>query len=429
MRVNTLRDDISVSKSSEFFIAMMLDHDNHSYVTLGVKSNDRYELLAGFGKNFQLTPQHELDFKFRELAFASDIKNEAASLSTPVRYKAFALSYKQYLHFLQQLGKLKKGLQAYYPTHETNEDVTLTHMDIPCLDYISSRSQASNHLSRISLFNNCRHTAITLTKDATQANELGNGVSSLWFRHLPYKTEAGFYVLPTPPSQHFPHNKPIFQRLEAMIANVQATKEWHSEFEYLKSLCHPANKMDTQAFETASDRLRQTLATTDRENPQKKLGHTILAEINGLIAEKGIQLTVATALLDCTRVGIDNPNDMENVTRFTILASVLPNQGSKATMIKGAVIGMIGIILTIASIILAVVLPGMSAMGCFCALAITGALMGSFGIIYASEGKQKPLSIACSKFWQTTQDLKTQNLLDTNVNTGNTVSTTAKANV
>jgi hypothetical protein len=185
------------------------------------------------------------------------IRNVLAEMS----YKAYSISYDQYLEFLDYLKNISRAqskksysrLEAYCPTNETESEITLKWMFLENhSDRVDEKNIDHNH-ERIGKSNNCRHSAIGMVKRATGLKDLGKGISSLfcWGAPLNTKSLSGklgadgsyIYILPLPPTSFTGISKQkldiitkLYNRLDELILCKQDNKLTIEKFEKIKSL-------------------------------------------------------------------------------------------------------------------------------------------------------------------------------------------------
>lgn len=269
---------IKVNKDSEFFIALCKD-GAHSYVTLGVKTDDGIHLLASIGKYFYrdkksyfLTPY--ISFAFGQIpAF---IKNDKVipfqkfdgTWFTPAKkevpYKAYSIDYQQYVDFLHYLKAVAKEqsqrlndelpILAYCPKEQNKEKKTVKLIWNTVSVLQGKEDEEPNPADKkITIIgNSCQDTAINLTQKATNAAPLGKGVSSMFFKRPPLKTTFNngkvtpwrhFYMLPQPPTSFTNlsnENKRVldtlYRRMDEILLSGQENELTIHKFEGLKTL-------------------------------------------------------------------------------------------------------------------------------------------------------------------------------------------------
>ena len=262
---------ITVNKDSKFFIALCKDSDSpHSFVSLGVENGNKQVLLGAFGKVFG---KNSDDCRFffsdtegrinNERRFFAEDKNKTP-IHSEMTYKAYSISYAQYLEFLKYMKtislaqKKNSPLMAYCPQEEdkTSPIVTLKWQSVNYLE-TEKNANASNddinqHL-RIGKSNTCRHTAINFTKRATKLNNLGKGISSFFAFSPPLKTSIlggtlgadgqHIYILPLPPKSFTGVSKSklailnkLYTRLDEIILMEQYNRKTSKKFEQIKAL-------------------------------------------------------------------------------------------------------------------------------------------------------------------------------------------------
>ena len=252
---------ICIDSRSEFFVALC-KRGVHSYVTLGVTLGDKTEVLAAVGKVAHYDAWMCSFLLWDTEAF---VKNERFMFGgvRGVLYKAYAINYQHYLEFLRYLQQLslaqlrtKKvsfSLMAYCPSPERP-----TWLEWKAVDHFEKQEQIvcppnMDRHGRIGfLANNCRHSAIRLTQQASERIDLGRGVSSFFFNKPPLqavfsdgkvKSATPFYILPLPPNA-FGQMSPqilrvitqLYQRLDELVLIEQNNLLTIQKFQQLKSL-------------------------------------------------------------------------------------------------------------------------------------------------------------------------------------------------
>ncbi|MDP1604041.1 MAG: hypothetical protein Q8M03_12340 [Legionella sp.] len=186
---------------------------------------------------------------------------EKRDVQAEMTYKAYTITYAQYLKFMDYLRNISKNqdsktyprLEAYYPSIYRGNQVTLEWMLLSAQGEIPDKNSIDHEHERISKSNNCRHSAIKMTKRATGLNDLGRGISSLFTRDAPLKAKsvggkmgAGdsyIYILPLPPNcyQHISQKKrdiitKLYNRLDGLIVKKQESKVTIAKFKEIKNL-------------------------------------------------------------------------------------------------------------------------------------------------------------------------------------------------
>ena len=255
---------IHISSNSEFFIALC-KKGLHSYITLGVRNEDKIEVLAAFGK------MGGDDASCCAALFwdtSAEIYNEDFMISSinskkkQVSYKAYSLKYQHYLHFLHYLKLLSLSqkrtnddrLFAYCP-----DKINPFQFDWGCIETFEAPNPLSNTVDfyehgRLGvLSNSCRHSAIRLTKQATQRTDLGLGISPWFFKNPPLtgvfsngkldQISPYFYILPFPPTSFDPISSSklkiisrLYRRLDEIILSEQTNPMTIEKFEKIKGL-------------------------------------------------------------------------------------------------------------------------------------------------------------------------------------------------
>ncbi len=263
--MDKMKEPIQLSPQSEIFIAVC-KYYGHSYVTLGVKTGDKTEVLAAVGK---LGKQDSATLCGLICNGVDAIVQNESFMFGPhtqrtVAYKAYMLSYQQYLEFLHYLKLLSlsqkslsdsstHSLKAYCPTPERKELLTWQS-----LDTYDSKEPTGTYVdlyeySKLSLSNTCRHSAIRMVQQASKCAELSSSISSFFFTDLPSnadflkgqvaKSTPYFYILPLPPSsfRDMPWQKQsiletLYQRLDDMCLSEQMNPVTFQKFSKLKAL-------------------------------------------------------------------------------------------------------------------------------------------------------------------------------------------------
>lgn len=277
---------IQVQKDDEFFIAIC-KYGKHSYVNLGVKQpNKKPFFLAAWGKGNHSDSSFPLcssivgevdavifnESDVRRLIIGRDGKER---LSIPrekkVKYKAYGITYTEYLQFLDYIAALStkqqnkyrgrplsrdfpvRILKAYSVIDENDAgDVILEwkELDNGGVAYSYPVNSPENSLSLPD--NTCRHSAIRLTEQARQTpGMLGEGISSSFWQDPPLQAvfqkggvkQHHFYILPRPPTA-FPDITgekkqlliDIYNRLDEMLLIAQDSPSSIRKFKALKNL-------------------------------------------------------------------------------------------------------------------------------------------------------------------------------------------------
>lgn len=249
---------LDISPQSEFFIALC-QRQVHSYVTVGMKTGEKIEVLASHGKG-ATGDASSCSFVFWDTS--AYIGNETfmfrADHERQVSYKAYAITYQHYLEFLDYLKRIAihqhTELEAYCP--DSTQPLRLEWKSIvePQTENQEDNSIDLNRYGRLGLFNNtCRHSAIELTRAASHRYDLGRGISSLFFNRPPLSTvffdgkvnkpDSPFYILPLPP-QSFAGLSPkklsilvqLYQRLDEIVLCAQQHPMTFQKFNKIKTL-------------------------------------------------------------------------------------------------------------------------------------------------------------------------------------------------
>ncbi len=251
-------DPIQLSPYGEFFIALCQINE-HSYITFGMRTGDKVEVLASFGKVFD---ESALGLSFVFWNTAAYVRNEsfmfAENREREVKYKAYAITYHHYLAFLHHIKRLSlqhnSGLRAYCPDPDQPSRLVWKLVANVKTNAKNTDSMDLNEYGRVGLINNtCRHSAIHLTKQAAHRTDLGKGISSLFFSTPPLaadflagkvkKSTPYFYILPLPP-QAFPGLTPakhkiinqLYRRLDEIVLCAQKNPITIQKFHKIKEL-------------------------------------------------------------------------------------------------------------------------------------------------------------------------------------------------
>jgi hypothetical protein len=258
---------ISISKDSEFFIALCTEK-THSYITLGVKNGSKIALLAAIGKSVGVESS-QWGFYLWDTSAMLGVENilfKVNSSKKPISYKAYSISYENYVQFLCYLKMLslkqtkdqkEPPIRAYCPDLTNPAICDLKYQSV---ENISSTSTLEDE-AVVKLYqkiggrsNNCRHAAIQLTQKATHLHDLGRGISSYFFLNPPLKavfssakideeTTPYFYILPPPPNSFASMSadqlkivNELYKRLDKLILNQQDNPVTFNKFSKLKAL-------------------------------------------------------------------------------------------------------------------------------------------------------------------------------------------------
>lgn len=297
-----MTETMRVRKDSEFFIAVAKNNGSpHSFVLLGVLEQEKPKLLARVGKWSALC----LNYPETGLHF------ESIKLWGEVSYVAYAIDYSVYIEFIRLMRVARKKTSktydqasCYVPETELLEDDL---GDDPYRDkyheHSPSSKESKRHLVKVrlkksvhTLFsdenrqehalilksqeydtrNTCRHTALDLICYLRQEENLGDNVSSFFFKDLPIQTyfsrgctQKPFYVLPFPPSA-FPVAKnqkdiltTIYRRMEQLLEIKPDSLLTFDKFKALKALYNEqAAKMNC-----TPEQILSSIITWKQENP------------------------------------------------------------------------------------------------------------------------------------------------------------------
>jgi hypothetical protein len=271
-----MTDLIHLSENSRFYVAICKS-DEHSWLTLGAidSKTKKKHTLAYFGKRLTYLKDYGCigrmktiystvpgvltrDYRFRNaLEKDREVKFE---------YKAFEMSYENYVDFAKQLKALLKGKyqdyddltlkshknQLYFPQEENSYSFEFSDVEnIPDDGRYSHLSEIDGtDVERLGSSDNCRHTSISLLESfIPDGAQMTRGISKFAYQHLPFKAIyhqdeiiSQFYVLPVPPEMPFKDNKhalilnKLYKRLEE-IPNIKPdSKETKSKFKAVKVL-------------------------------------------------------------------------------------------------------------------------------------------------------------------------------------------------
>lgn len=260
-----IRHPINMTEDSEFFIALCTEK-MHSYIVLGVKNGRKVEILTALGKS--LNENSSLFgcafWDTEAILQIENIMTKRNNRKADISYKAYSITYRNYMEFLNYLKILSiaqtknkdvSPIRAYCPDR-TTPDAPWTIQSVEQLPSSGEppNDPANESFRRLSgLSNNCRHSAIRLTKKATSLQDLGQGISSLFFKNPPLKAvfSSGkldemtpyFYILPTPPKAFLPMEKnkfrvinALYKRLDALTLTQQENHLTNDKFQKLKAL-------------------------------------------------------------------------------------------------------------------------------------------------------------------------------------------------
>lgn len=260
---------LTINKKDSFFIALCKDsNEPHSFVMLGHEHQKKQQILGSFGKYFTRNAS-PADFYFKNEA-QGQLLNESL-IKKEISYKAYSLSYHQYIAFLGYLKKItaqqkkEKQLFVFCPLAETetNVDLTLQPLSELSLEKVGmSEAPSENNASAdtpchcMQTNNTCRHSAIHLVKKATHLDDLGQGVSSSFWVPLPLeasiqasKTTSNLLILPLPPA-FFPNASQeqlamltiVYKRLDKLITCEPTNELTRKKFNKISKLYHDLTK-------------------------------------------------------------------------------------------------------------------------------------------------------------------------------------------
>lgn len=221
--------ELWINKDSQFFISLA-QSGLHSFLMLGVIDSAAPILLADFGKIvperddaspcdccFACCCQHPALLENEGLTFRYDFETDSNQpKKRQFNHLSFALSYSQYLRFIQLLEYIDPDFAFYKPerSQETSDEIKLTMTNRRLFSAVPPPSNYSTIKARtqsINFFtNSCRHSALEIIK-ATLSNTL-NTVSTNFWQAPPLKAQVSegkiisetmpFYLLPLPPSAY-----------------------------------------------------------------------------------------------------------------------------------------------------------------------------------------------------------------------------------
>ncbi|MFC3907645.1 hypothetical protein ACFORL_00945 [Legionella dresdenensis] len=201
---------LKVQTNSRFFVAICKRVSNkHSFVCFGVEMNGEDVILGAYGKTIDfegsgINPDasNSIGAFFRDcLLFVKPgnkytLANENIEPQWKYRfsYKAHPSNYEQYLKNIDYLDKLSSSrtdnflLSAFVPVSEVsgNGEVVMAWRnfeDPPGTGTDFSQDYKVHY--DFGFDNNCRHSAIALTKKSTGLQDLGPGVSEKFFKKMP----------------------------------------------------------------------------------------------------------------------------------------------------------------------------------------------------------------------------------------------------
>lgn len=286
----------------EFFIALCnydgrknIGDNLHSFISFGVRHGDgNVTLLAAYGKTNLLPEAYS-----NPMNWNSVVQNEYVTVATDikVRYKAWAITWENYLDFVERLKAMQQfnderlrdialnpsensrfKLWATVPTHDADGNCNgvtralLRPLEAPSL----TEDNPEYFLNPLS--NSCRHTALRFVDEARgHRGNHGNGVSSFFFSSPPLSarfsegrlsTSTHFFVLPLPPDafelsrEQRSIAKTLYRRLDEIVMLQENNPLTHDKFKGLKSLYQNITEMQAP---TVNDVLK-TITDWELEN-------------------------------------------------------------------------------------------------------------------------------------------------------------------
>lgn len=277
---------VTINKNDKFFVALCVRYDltpfRHTFISLGVENKDGEKVMLGaFGKNLAsnfsyfecLTTGSSKAKIYNERIFFNEDNQEN---SLPLTYKAYELTYEQYLEFLEYLATISNTqsnlsrLEAYTPvendpTEEANK-VTFKwqYLGMPTEKNTDENNNNANENSNkesikkagytsLGLTNTCRHSAISLIKKAGSLTTPGAGIFSFFMRSPPLtattqcfklgRPEEHIYLLPLAPSSYLKIPAlqrtiltKLYERLEQIVLTKQNAPTTKEKFEKIKKL-------------------------------------------------------------------------------------------------------------------------------------------------------------------------------------------------
>ncbi len=291
---------IRLSENSKFFIAIC-KADEHSWVTLGAvdaEANKKHT-LAYFGK--RLTHPSDYGCKGRTKTLYTTVPGiltrdyrfkHALEKDRQVafEYKAFEISYENYVDFARQLKALLKGKyqnhdeqtnerhknQLYFPEEENPYTFKFTDIkDIPDDEKYTDVSEINGtDVEQLGARDNCRHTSVSLLESfIPNGRQMIKGISKFAYQHLPFKAIyhqdeiiSPFYILPVPPEKPSKENRQalilnkLYKRLETIPGIKPDSEATKDKFKAVKAL------YDSLAEEQSLDSASVLSRITDWEN-------------------------------------------------------------------------------------------------------------------------------------------------------------------
>jgi hypothetical protein len=262
---------IRLPNNAQFFVAICKEGE-HSWITLGALNPETgvNHTLAYFGKRLAYAKHYQCAGRCKTMfstvpgVLTRDYKfKNAFNHDQPLdfEYKAFAISWGNYLEFARQMKGLVKDKYAdhddktkeyhknelYFPNKENPNQ-----FDFISIEKVDGELKTSidSNVERLGTSDNCRHTVLSLLKKFLQHGErFAKGISTFAYQALPYKAIykqdqiiGNFFILPTPPSKDDGDEKlykirvRLFERLEKIPTLKQADQATWDKFNAVKSL-------------------------------------------------------------------------------------------------------------------------------------------------------------------------------------------------
>ncbi|KTC64921.1 Uncharacterised protein (plasmid) [Legionella adelaidensis] len=260
-----MQNYISIGKSPNFFIALC-GYKGHSFLSLGVKVDNRVHFLGSFGKKawaFDSCKPWQILF-----GLSSWIEDETFIFEKAheIQYKAFTISFAQYVEFLNYLKvleekqndeKVKQGhnlswrdyFYAFLPSGNGGLRWARLSEQRSDNDKESEVAEDLPSYSTLHLGNTCRHSSIKLANKVGH-HSFGKGLSTFFLKPPPLKaknnqglvTEGYFYILPLPPGAFGLSGKEktiaerLYSRLDEICMSQQDNPLTIEKFKKLKEL-------------------------------------------------------------------------------------------------------------------------------------------------------------------------------------------------
>lgn len=286
----------------EFFVALC-NYDGrknfgdnlHSFISFGVRHVDgNVTLIAAYGKSNILPRAYS-----NPIGWHAVVQNEYVTLSEDiqVRYKAWAITWQNYLDFIEHLKAMQRlndhrlrninpderedyrfKLWATVPAYDEAGNVNGVRKALITPTEEAQLSEDNPEYFLNPLTNTCRHTALRFVDMARgRQGKHGNGVSSFFFSSPPLSARfskerlimpVGFFVLPLPPDAFHLNDeqrtiaKALYRRLDKIIMLQENNPLTHDKFNGLKSLYQNITEM----HEPAIDNVMKSITDWEHEN-------------------------------------------------------------------------------------------------------------------------------------------------------------------